>query len=445
MDSKLPVDRHLDVTKRIWTLRPGLTLCAAGLILYLLLTTGLALTRTPYVDEGYFASPGRTLAVRGYMGTTVLEPCHYPLVRGKAYTLRGIDRHTYWIMPLHPLTQAAWYKLFGFSLAALRFYSIAWSLIFVVAWIWIIWRLSGSPRASVLAGFLLAFDQVVLVRASQGRMDVMSAALGGCALAAYLTLRERRSILSLLLANLFVVLAGLTHPVGGAVSFLGVWCLVLGLDRVIMHRKAALVAAVPYLVGALAWGGYILQDPSAFSTQFSANTSGRVQNVSAVWRLLDREIRERYLPAYGLGKGGSEIGKFKFVVLASYVWGLSACLAIRRLRKQPGARILLTLTALYALASGPLRWAQAGVLHSVSRAASRRIAGIIPSGVCNAAIVGCRLGWHPRVVAGGRYRPVDLAEQDGPRVSARRRFYQCPQPVEGPYDGRRGDGFWIGI
>ena len=33
--------------------------------------------------------------------------------------LKDIDRYTYWIMPIYPVAQAIWYRLFSFSLASL--------------------------------------------------------------------------------------------------------------------------------------------------------------------------------------------------------------------------------------------------------------------------------------------------------------------------------------
>src|SRR5581483_11690076 len=82
---------------------PVPTALAAGLALvYLALAAGGVLTNMPWSDEAWFASPALNLASKGYMGTSVLDPTASWSVRN----LEGIDRSTYWIVPLYPVALA---------------------------------------------------------------------------------------------------------------------------------------------------------------------------------------------------------------------------------------------------------------------------------------------------------------------------------------------------
>jgi len=73
----------------------------AGSALIVLVYLGLGLTdvftRAPWCDEAWFGNPAYNLAYKGFMGTTVLDPASSTW---KSVKLTGIDRHTYWVMPL---------------------------------------------------------------------------------------------------------------------------------------------------------------------------------------------------------------------------------------------------------------------------------------------------------------------------------------------------------
>src|SRR4051794_29598953 len=89
-------------TQRHWKLTLG-----AILVLSVLLSSAFALTKRPWCDEAWFASPAYNLLHRGSMGTTILDPHGFP------YTpdLKAIDRFTFWVMPAYFVAQAAWYKI----------------------------------------------------------------------------------------------------------------------------------------------------------------------------------------------------------------------------------------------------------------------------------------------------------------------------------------------
>ena len=90
---------------------------AGALVLYLVFASLTARRGHIWSNEAWFASPALTFLHEGYLGTTILE--------SKGTWMEGIDRHTYWIPPLHLLLQAAWYHVFGFGLISMRSLSMA--------------------------------------------------------------------------------------------------------------------------------------------------------------------------------------------------------------------------------------------------------------------------------------------------------------------------------
>lgn len=178
--------------------------------LYLVFAIGLSLTRIPVCDEGWYTSPTLSLLTTGGMGSPVLESA-------SSY-LKGIERYTYWIMPLHGLLQAPWFRLFGSSLRSTRILSVAAGLLALLCWFYVIRKVTGDRTIALLALFLISIDSTVLVLASTGRADMLSAAFGAAALASYLSLRENHLCWALFGGHAFAVASGLTHPNGGLVA-----------------------------------------------------------------------------------------------------------------------------------------------------------------------------------------------------------------------------------
>jgi hypothetical protein len=328
-----------------WSVR--LAACAVVALVFLALAVGSALTKRPWSDEAWFANPAWNLAAHGFMGTTVLRT-------GEAW-LQGIDRHTYWVMPLGLLTEAAWYKIVGFSLLKTRLLETAWGLVALAAFYIFIKKLSGDVCLALLTVALLATDYVFVSAASFGRMDMMSAALGLCAYAAYVTLRERRLVLAVFVSQALTCMSGLMHPHGGTLTFLGLLFVTLYFDRARLSWRHVAVAAVPYLVGALGWGAYISQDPQNFLTQFKGNATagGRASALTHPWLGLKWEITRRYATSYGLGAhsaGHRGPIVLKSLVLVAYVVAIAGTLFVRRLRAERHVRVLLWLTAIYFFA-----------------------------------------------------------------------------------------------
>jgi len=210
-----PPETRVVKTGKRFTRRRRLVLTAAAVVPFLLLSLGTALTKRPWCDEAWFASPALDLVVNGRMGTQLLEPTgSFISVIHPGVTLERIDQRTYWAAPLHFLVLAVWFKLFGFSLTILRLPAMAWGLTALAAWYAIVRRLGGPAGLAIFAVFLAGIDAAFVNSAADGRMDMMCAALGYAALALYLSLRERRFSTAVVAGNFAAALGCVTHPNG---------------------------------------------------------------------------------------------------------------------------------------------------------------------------------------------------------------------------------------
>jgi 4-amino-4-deoxy-L-arabinose transferase-like glycosyltransferase len=312
---------------------------AVILLFYGLLAVLTIRSLPPGIDEGYFAGPALNLAMNGSMGTPVLR-----------WGLKDIDRYTYWIMPLHAVVQAAWYKVMGFDLVSLRALSLVWGLIAIAAWFFVVRVVSGSGTVAVLAVGLLGTDYIFVTASAVGRMDMMSAALNFLGLALYFRFRARRFTWAVFAGHAFVSASAFTHPIGGMLGFVALAFVTVYYDRAHLRWRHAAIAGLPYLAGGLCWGAYIWQNPSAFVQQFLANTrvAGRLSGFSAPWMGFVQEITGRYFVAFGLGEhsaGSSGPVQLKVLALGAYVAGLLGCALTPKLRREQGARTFLVLIA----------------------------------------------------------------------------------------------------
>jgi 4-amino-4-deoxy-L-arabinose transferase-like glycosyltransferase len=297
----------------------------------------------PYMDEGTFSDAAYNLSHHGFMGTTVLETAGTGLTR--------LDRHTYWVMPLYLIGQAAWMLVAPTSLFGVRLFSILWIPVSVFA-LYIFMRRIGCPEPPAL--FAAAFHGlsfVLIDTAKNARPDMMCQALGWSAMAVYAALRERSLVLALCAGNALVALAGLTHP-NGILYFAGLWLMVFWLDRAKLRVIHFAAPALVYAALAAVWSIYIFQDPSAFVEQMRANSDHRLGEVA--WssihlplplRLVWGEIHDRYLAVFGL-LSPIPLSRLKGLVLLTYVAALLALLTAP-LRRQPATGLLASLLALF--------------------------------------------------------------------------------------------------
>lgn len=341
------------LTKIIKGGRFYIAVLASALLIYLVLALGSAYTIRPHQDEGWIANPALNLSTRGFMGTTVLEESSGFGMKspGKPMALPGLNRYTYYLTPLELLALAAWFKVFTFGLVSMRVFSIVWGLIALAALFLIMKTLSGNRYVALLTFVLVALDVHFIMRAAHGRMDMMSAALAFASFALYLNMRQRNLSLAVLLSQSLTVASGLTHPNGGIVAFAGLLFLTIYFDRQRIKLKHVAIAVIPYIVGGVGWGLYIVKDSSAFWAQFTFNatSSGRLDAILHPMQALASEITDRYLINYGIAsqpEGRTALAMVLGLVLVVYVIALVNSFLSRRIRQHKGYRALLFLTTI---------------------------------------------------------------------------------------------------
>ena len=311
---------------------------------HIALVAAMALTRKPWVDEAWFASPALNLLTRGVFATTNLETAGTWLV--------GLDQYTYWITPLHMLVQAGWYSVFGFGVLSLRALSMVWGFVALFAVFAIVHRLTGHRGPALLAMALVATDYLFIRAAADGRMDMMSAALGLSATAAYLLLRERSLRRAILIGHACAAASVLTHP-NGVLPAAALAVLILLLDRRRLGWREIALAATPYVAGLSAWGAYIAQAPHLFLTQFGGNAAGQPWEGIGSWF---ESVWNIYAAAYGLRThwAGPAV-HLRALILLVYLSGVAGVLLTRSLRQRRDVRALLLLLGTYFLLMSLMR------------------------------------------------------------------------------------------
>lgn len=326
-----------------WRSRAFVAALVIAIAAYCFLAVGLAHNRKPWNDEAMSASAGDTLATHGYLAI--------PSFDENDPAMRGIHHKMYYILPLQMLVMAAWYKIVGFSLFTTRVLSMLWTIVFFCALYRLVKILSSNAMVALLAVALTACDYQIVSAAALGRYDTMVAALGFSAYALFLEFRERRFTLAVVGANILVAAAAMTHP-NALIYFVGLWFLILWYDRRRIRFHHVALAALPYLLGAGAWGLYILEDVPAFKSQFFGNTGHRV-GLFHPFAAFVEEFRFRYGWAYGLGPQNTghatPFVRLKAIALLGYLAGVIGALATPTIRRNPGVRVLLMLTGIHFL------------------------------------------------------------------------------------------------
>lgn len=320
-------------------LRPGLTL-AVIVGLSAILSCAEALTRRPWCDEAWFASPAYNLIHRGFMGMTVLDPHGFPF----APLVKDIDRLTYWVMPGYIIAQAVWYKLVGFSLFSMRALSVLWSLIALLSWYHIMKWLTHRNSVALLATFLLGVEQYFVRSAAAGRMDMMCAALWLAGVALYVRYRQKME-LALLLAACCLAAALFTHPnaLFGLV-LLGV--LVLSYDAKRVTIRSLALASMPFVILGGLWATYVLRAPRTFANQMAAQSTipHRFEPTLNLVASAMQEVSLRYAPSYRL-HSTFPVALVQ-IVFYSYLAALLMAAFVPGIRRAPGVRPLLVATAI---------------------------------------------------------------------------------------------------
>lgn len=305
----------------------------------------MASSRLVAPNEGWFADPAFHLATQGFFGTTVIE--------STGTWLEGVDRHTYWVLPLYPLAVAPLFRVFGFSLYKMRALSVFWGLVAISAFYFLM-RSQAGRGIGLFAALLLAVDFHFLVGAATGRMDMMCAALGYSALAIYMMLRERSLRAAILASSTLVVAGCLTHPCG-ILALCGLVFLAVRLDRERLSWSSLALGLLPCVAGLVAYGAYVLQDFPSWVRQLSGNVSGVAGEAAGSTRFsgllhpldaLRRELLDRYMSAFN-GDSWTNPYRTQLVILGLYWGGVIVALLDRRIRSQKAVRFLLPLAGIY--------------------------------------------------------------------------------------------------
>ncbi len=306
--------------------------------MFLLTGLGMAARRAPWCDEGWFGSAAYHLAQYGRLVIPEIEPApEDPKMMRSA-------EHIFWSVPLYEVWEAATARFFGFSLFEARTSSLVWGVLALAAWALLVRQVAGGA-AALLTLILVAVDHTLLVKATDVRMDTMSAALAATALLLYLCYRQRNLSLAILLSQTCVTLSFLTHPNGGILAFLDTAVLALYYDRSQLRPRHVFAAAAPYLAGALGWGIYLMQDFALARAQFGGNAAGRFSGALAPLTALHNEFLQRYFYAFGGAPEAQGFERLKLLLLAGYAMGAVGALTIAR--RMAGVRIFLILAAIH--------------------------------------------------------------------------------------------------
>ncbi len=299
------------------------------MVIFVTLSTALAMTKAPWCDEGWFANPAYNLAFHGNMGSNVLEPSGHFL---NAY-LSGIQERTYVVPPNHIVALAGWFRLFGFSMLAMRAYSICWSALALPCVFYILFKLFPDRRIAQFGILLTSIDFIYLWSSADGRMDASASALAWASVAAYLYLRERNLGVAVFVSQSLGAAAVFTHP-NAALVILALAVLVWRNDLGRLQVRHVLMAAAPYIFFAALWSLYILQSPYDFKAQFLANAAGRDSSrwktVLQPWLALRSET-VRHLGTYvASGLWSGRMSKWMLFVPIFYISALVSFLRNRR-------------------------------------------------------------------------------------------------------------------
>jgi len=325
----------------------GFIMMAGVLAIFVAACVFLSLHRAPWWDEGIYADSSSNLALKGFFGSTRW----HSYIPGLVPNLPALGQYTYWSTPLYLVSLAGVFRTFGFSIVAMRAWSIWWGCVLIVSWYFIVLALTrGSRRAGLLAAAFVGTDATIILAASTGRADCMVAALGAAGMACYLQLRQSRMNLAILAGASLEVAAIFSHPIA-AIHVGTAVLMVLILDWRQLRVRHLFLAALPLLVAFLGWGAYIAQAPEVFKAQFLGHISHRAGGLSSPLRALLTEFQGRYLLYYWTEYHG--VTKLKVLFLASYVASCVFLLAAPGIRRRaPGLRLLavLAVTAYVLLA-----------------------------------------------------------------------------------------------
>ncbi len=313
-------------SRRDWLLASG------AMIVFLALCIGHSLTRIPWWDEGCYGDVAMSFRNFGHLGSSVLDPHGY-------LEFPAVHQYTYTQLPLYFVALGTWFRLVPATVVWMRLFSVAWGCVFVVSWFVMVRSLSRKEPLALLVASVVALDYATLLKASEGRMDMMCIGLGMAGLASYFWFRDSNWTYGVLLAACFGAASLFCHPMG-AVMNISIAAMVLW-DWRRIKASTLVVAALPYLIGIAGCLYYIHQAPDVFLAQSKAVSEYRVTGLGTILRNVLNDANKRYVYYYYRGYTG--IARLKVASLVFPVAGVVGLLADRNLRSQLVAKRLLLL------------------------------------------------------------------------------------------------------
>ncbi|MBV8569671.1 MAG: hypothetical protein JO319_03585 [Acidobacteriaceae bacterium] len=317
--------------RRAWWL-----LAAAALAVFLVLTIGYSVTRSPWWDEGMFADVAMHFRNTGHLGSIVLAPHGY-------LNWPGVHEYTYWQLPLYLLTEGVWLRMVPATIQYARLLSVIWGCVYLAAWFLFVRGLTGDGALSTFVTAVVAMDYAVLSAASDARMDMMCAALGELGLASYVSLRTSKPILATALAGLFGAASLFCHPMG-AVTTVSIIAIILFLDRRSICWRGVPFAALFYLVGFALCIRYAMENAAIYHAQSSAAASYRIATVAGALHSILYDLRNRYFAYYFWFLEGA--ARLKVCSLLFGLAGVAGIALTPRLRSEVLGKVLLLLAAI---------------------------------------------------------------------------------------------------
>jgi hypothetical protein len=310
-------------------------LASAAFISFLVLSIGYSLTRQPWWDEGLFADPAINFRNSGHLGSTVLATHGF-------MNFPGVHQFTFWQLPLYLISLGAWLRIVPVTIFWIRMFSVVWGAIYIYAWFAMTRRLSQNQTLGLLVSSVVALDYAVVMAASNGRMEMMCAALGQVAVAYFICNRESNWTRAIAVAACFGAASLFCHPLG-AICNLSLAAVVALNWRDIRWRGLAL-AVLPYTIGLAVYACYVLQAPDIFLTQARAAYLFRIHEGRGLLVSIAQDFHTRYWNLYFQALSG--VKRLKVASLLFGVLGTVLLAFDRKWRSQPLGRMLLVMAAI---------------------------------------------------------------------------------------------------
>jgi hypothetical protein len=308
-------------------------LCSFALLsfaAFLMLSVGFALTRAPWWDEGLFADVAINFSRFGHLGSTALDPYGY-------LELPGVHQYTFWQFPLYLISLGIYFKAIVPSVEAMRVFSTFWGMLYLLSWYLLVQALTKRRRWALFLTAVVSLDYSLIAAASDGRMEMMCAALGLSGLASYAQLRDFSWTGAIVISGWLGAASLFCHPMGLVTN--GVLAAVVLMDYKRIKRTGLVLASIPYLIGLALCATYALSAFDIFRAQSKAASAYRVSGLTPILQSIFNDVYLRYVRFYLLSLDG--VNKLKVGSLVFAVLGLIGMVSKRHLRNSRLGQILL--------------------------------------------------------------------------------------------------------